>query len=89
MSGKPVSLISPYFRGAAEAAFGVFLFGGFYTEEQIDMVKAAVSRFRESEIDQSSLPQQEKEGLKQQWKQWLELYVRGFKDLLKQQGRLK
>lgn len=52
-------------------------------------MKEAVSRFRESEIDQSSLPQHEKEILKQQWKQWIESYAHGFKESLKQQGRLK
>lgn len=71
MPSNPFGLINPFFRGAAEAAFGVLLFGGFCSEEQIDIVKEAVSRFRESEIDQSSLPQREKEILKQQWKQWL------------------
>lgn len=71
MPSNPFSLINPFFRGAAEAAFGVLLFGGFCTEEQIDIVKEAVSRFRESEIDQSSLPQREKEILEQQWKLWL------------------
>lgn len=73
MPSNPFGLINPFFRGAAEAAFGVLLFGGFCPEEQIDIVKEAVSRFRESEIDQSSLPQREKEILKQQWRQWLVL----------------
>lgn len=71
MPSNPFGLINPFFRGAAEAAFGVLLFGVFCAEEQIDIVKEAVSRFRESEIDQSSLPQHEKEILEQQWKLWL------------------
>lgn len=89
MPSNPFGLINPFFRGAAEAAFGVLFFGGFCTEEQIDIVKEAVSRFRESEIDQSSLPQHEKDIFKQQWRQWLESYAHGFKESLKQQGRLK
>lgn len=88
MQSNPTNIFGPYIKGAAEAAFGVFLFGGFYTEQQIEMVKEAISRFKESEIDQSLLPQQEKESIKRQWKQWLDAYVDGFKGELKRQGRL-
>ena len=42
----------------------------------------------EAEIDHSSLTHTEKENQKRQWKQWIDATTHGFKDKLKEEGRL-
>lgn len=85
---NPLNNLDAFYQGSVQAAFSVFLFGGYYTEQQIDIVKEAVSRYRESEIEQSALPLSDKEELKQEWKTWLDTFTQGFKEELKRQGRL-
>lgn len=80
--------LATYLEAAVSAAFGIFLFGGIVPEQQIDMVKEAISRYREAEIEQSSLGQVEKEEAKRQWKLWLETYTKGVKDEVRREGRL-
>lgn len=41
---------------------------GRISERQIDLVKEAISKFREAEIDHLALPASEKEELKSGWK---------------------
>ena len=79
--------VKAYFEGMLWAAFGVRFFGGTVAEWQLDAVKEYASKFKEAEIDHSSLPQNEKEELKLQWKQWLEATSQGMKDELRRAGR--
>lgn len=60
------------------AAFGVNVIGGVVAEWQLDEVKECALKLKEAEIDHMSLPEQDKDGLKLQWKQWFEAYVKGF-----------
>jgi len=80
--------VKAYFEGMLWAAFGVRFFGGTVAEWQLDAVKEYASKFKEAEIDHSSLPFQEKEELKRQWKQWLEATCQGMKDELRREGRM-
>jgi hypothetical protein len=51
-------------------------------------VKECAQKLKEAEIDHSSLSQAEKEDQKRQWKLWLDSTTQGFKDKLKEEGRL-
>ena len=51
-------------------------------------VKETLSRFRETEIDQSSFSNTDKEEMKSQWKQWLDATTHGIKDELRAEGKL-
>lgn len=61
---------------------------GRISERQIDLVKEAISKFRESEIDHLAISASEKEDLKSGWKQWLDATTRGIKDELRAEGKL-
>lgn len=78
-----------YFEGMLWAAFGVRFFGGTVAEWHLDAVKEYASKFKEAEIDHLSLPQNEKEELKRQWKQWLEATSQGMKDELRREERMR
>ena len=80
--------IAAYYDGALKAAFSVFLFSGVVREQHIDGAKEFISRFKELEIDSMSVSQNQKDEMKKQWKQYLELYVQGVKDELKREKRL-
>ncbi len=77
-----------YFEGMLWAAYGVRIMSGSVAEWQIDLVKECVKNLKEAEIDHLALIQTEKENLKQQWKQWIDATNHGFKDKLKEKGRL-
>lgn len=83
-----INPISAYYDGALKAAFSVFLFNGVVREQHIDGAKELVSRFRESEIDNMSVSQDQKDEMKAHWKLCLESYVQGVKDELRREGRL-
>lgn len=51
-------------------------------------MKECAKKLKEAEIDHSALTQTEKENLKHQWKQWIDATTHGFKDKLKEEGRL-
>lgn len=76
----------PYCAGAFRATITSCFIGGKIPEQQIDFVKETLSRFRETEIDQSS--NTEKEEMEFQWKQWLDATTHGIKDELRAEGKL-
>ena len=78
----------PYSAGAFRAAIASCFIGGKISEQQIDFVKETLSRFRETEIDQSAFSNTEKEEMKSQWKQWLDATTHGIKDELRAEGKL-
>lgn len=47
-----------------------------------------LSSLKSAEVDHSALTLTEKENLKHQWKQWIDATTHGFKDKLKEEGRL-
>lgn len=77
-----------YFEGVLWAAYGVRFIGGVVVEWQLDSVKEYALKLKEAEIDHLLIPQNEKEELKRQWKEWLEATCQGFKDELRKEGRL-
>ena len=52
----------PYYAGAFRAALTSCFIGGRISEQQIDLVKETISRFKEAEIDQSVISDSAKEG---------------------------
>ena len=79
---------STYIAGAFKAAIIAHFINGPITEQQIDSAKELLSTTRTAEIDQSPLIPSQKEDLKRQLKQWLEITTQGIKDELKAEGRL-
>lgn len=77
-----------YIEGMLWAAYGVKIISGSAAEWQIDQVKECANKLKEAEIDHSTLPPSEKENLKHQWKLWIDATTHGFKDKLKEKGRL-
>ncbi|SDG62238.1 hypothetical protein SAMN04487901_10687 [Prevotella communis] len=86
---KDVNPAQAYIEGMLWAAYGVKIISGSVAEWQIDKVRECAQKLKEAEIDHSSLSQAEKEYQKRQWKQWLDSTTQGFKDKLKEEGRLK
>lgn len=70
------------------AAYGVKIISGSAAEWQIDQVKECAKKLKEAEIEHSAHTQTEKENLKHLWKQWIDATTHGFKDKLKEEGRL-
>lgn len=90
MNQRPLlNTIGTYWEGALKAAFNVALFGVIVQEQQIDFVKEIVSKIREAEIDSLSVSRIQKEEMKHQWKQDIEVYTQGIKDELRREGRLR
>ena len=87
-SNRRIDTAKAYLEGMLWAAYGVKIISGSAAEWQIDQVKDCVKRLKEAEIDHSALTQTEKENLKHQWKQWIDATTHGFKDKLKEEGRL-
>ena len=85
---KDVNPAQAYIEGMMWAAYGVRIINGNVAEWQIDKVKECAQKLKEAEIDHSSLNQTEKEVLKLQWKLWLDSTTQGFKDKLKEEGRM-
>ena len=77
-----------YLEGMLWAAYGVRIFSCSVAEWQIDQVKECAKQLKEAEIDHSALTPTEKENQKHQWKQWIDATTKGFKDKLKEEGRL-
>ena len=86
---KAVNPAQAYIEGMLWAAYGVKIINGTVAEWQIDKVKECAQKLKEAEIDHSSLTQTEKEEQKHQWKQWQDSTTQGFKDKLKEEGRLE
>lgn len=85
---KDVNPAQAYIEGMLWAAYGVRIINGTVAEWQIDKVKECAHKLKEAEIDHSSLSQTEKKEQKRQWKLWLDTTTHGFKDKLKEEGRL-
>lgn len=85
---KNVNPAQAYVEGMLWAAYGVKIISGTVSEWQIDKVKECAQKLKEAEIDHSSLTHTEKEEQKHQWKLWLDSTTQGFKDKLKEEGRL-
>lgn len=77
-----------YFKGVLAAYLGSNFMSGPVSEWQIDVIKENISRYDEAQIDHSLLSYQEKEKLKRQMKQSLDVYIHGVKDELRAKGRL-
>lgn len=77
-----------YLEGMLLAAYGVKITSDSAAEWQIDQVKECAKKLKAAEIDHSALTPTEKENLKHQWKQWIDAITHGFKDKLKEEGRL-
>ena len=77
-----------YFDGMLKAAFGVTIISGNAAEWQIDAVKERASKLKEDEINHSLLSSEDKEIQIRQWKEWINAYADGFKDVLRQSGRM-
>ena len=86
---KAVNPAQAYIEGMLWAAYGVRIINGTVAEWQIDKVKECAQKLKEAEVDHSPLSQTEKEEQKRQWKQWLDSTTQGFKDKLKEEGRLE
>lgn len=84
-----INPVVAYLKGMLLAAYGVKVISADAEEWQIDAVKELSLRFKEKEIDHSSLTLAEKENQKKLWKQWIDITTKGFKDELKRVGRMK
>lgn len=78
-----------YFEGMLWAAFGVRIFCDNVAEWQIDAVKKYAKKLKDEEIDHAELAPAEKENQKQLWKQMLDETTKGFKEVLKREGRME
>ena len=88
---KTIQEVNPalaYCEGMLWAAFGVRIFSDNVAEWQIDAVKKYAKKLKEEEIDHSELAPAEKENQKKLWKQWLDETTKGFKEVLRREGRI-
>jgi uncharacterized protein YnzC (UPF0291/DUF896 family) len=85
---KDVNPAQAYVEGMLWAAYGVEIISASVAEWQIDQVKECAQKLKEAEIEHSHLTHTEKEEQKRQWKLWLDSTAQGFKDKLKEEGRL-
>jgi uncharacterized protein YnzC (UPF0291/DUF896 family) len=85
---KDVNPAQAYVEGMLWAAYGVKIINGTVAEWQIDKVEECAQKLKEAEIDNTPLTHTEKEEQKRQWKLWLDSTAQGFKDKLKEEGRL-
>ena len=86
---KDVNPAQAYIEGMLWAAYGVKIISGSVAEWQIDKVKECAQKLKEAEIDHSSLTKAEREEEKRLLKQWMDSITQGFKDKLKEEGRLE
>lgn len=87
-SNQSIDTAKGYLEGMLWAAFGVNIISGTVAEWQIDLVKEYGKNLKEAEIEHAALTPTEKENLKHQWKQWIDATTHGFKDKLKEEGRM-
>lgn len=85
---QEVNSAQAYFEGMLWAAFGVRIFSDNVAEWQIDAVKKYAKKLKYEEIDHSEIAQAEKENQKRLWEQWLDETTKGFKEVLRREGRL-
>lgn len=89
---KTIQEVNPalaYCEGMLWAAFDVRIFSDNVAEWQIDAVKKYAKKLKDEEIEHSELAPAEKANQKTLWKQWLDETTKGFKDVLKREGRME
>lgn len=85
---QDINTAKAYLEGMLWAAFGVKIIDCNVAEWQIDAAKECAKNLKEKEIDHSSLTPIKKEEQKKLWNQWIDETTKGFKDVLKADGRL-
>ena len=85
---QDINTANAYLEGMLRAAFGVKIIDCNVAEWQIDAAKECAKNLKEKEIDHSSLTPIKKEEQKKLWNQWIDETTKGFKDVLKAEGRL-
>ena len=88
---KTIQEVNPalaYCEGMLWAAFGVRIFSDNVAEWQIDAVKKYAKKLKDEEINHSEMAPTEKENQRRLWEQWLDETAKGFKDVLKREGRI-
>ena len=83
-----VNTAKAYIDGMLWAAFGVRIFSENVAEWQIEAVKKYAKKLKEEEIEHSALTPAKKEEQKRLWKQWIDETTKGFKEVLKREGRM-
>ena len=83
-----VNIAQAYIEGMLWAAFGVRIFSENVAEWQIEAVKKYAKKLKEEEIEHSVLTPAEKDEQKRLWKQWIDETTKGFKEVLKKEGRM-
>lgn len=83
-----VNTAKAYIDGMLWAAFGVRIFSENVAEWQIEAVKKYAKKLKEEDIEHSALTPAEKEEQKRLWEQWIDEATKGFKDVLKREGRM-
>ena len=78
-----------FFEGMLWAAFGVRIFSDYVAEWQIDAVKKYAKKLKDEEIDHSDIAPAVKESQKRLWKQWIDETTKGFKEVLRREGRME
>lgn len=82
-------VIKNYLQGAFWAEYSMSIFNCSVTEKELDAAKEHAEKMIESSIEQDpTLEKIQKEEYKRQLKSWSDSTVRGFKDALKNRGRL-
>ena len=82
------NMAQAYLEGMLWAAFGVKIFSDNVAEWQIDAVKKYAKKLKDEEIEHAELAPAEKENQKKLWKQWLDETTKGFKEVLRREGRI-
>lgn len=77
-----------YLQGIFWANLGLNMFNAIVSEKELDTAKDAAERLLEQHIDELPLSRNEKERVKRERKAENEVLMRGFKDTLKQAGKL-
>lgn len=85
---QEVNPAQAYFEGMLWAAFGVRIFSDNVAEWQIDAVKKYAKKLKDEEIEHSEIALAEKENQKRLWELWIDETTKGFKELLRREGRL-
>ncbi len=83
------NMAQAYLEGMLWAAFGVRIFSDNVAEWQIDAVKKYAKKLKDEEIEHAELALAEKENQKKLWKQWLDETTKGFKEVLRREGRIR
>ncbi len=84
-----VNKVQAYIEGMLWAAYGVRIFSGSVAEWQIEAVKKYAKKLKEEEIEHSALTQAEKDEQKSLWERWIDETTKGFKEVLKKEGRME